>query len=76
MSGVWLGWITMRGDDGPIDNILTNPNRRTRLHRFNNQTDRTALCGVVRPTDDSNLGVFGESEPGATKCRRCRLRPR
>lgn len=67
----WLGWIQMRGDDQEIDTIITNPNRRSRLHLFPDNTDRRAACGVLRPTDDNNLGVFSELERGAAKCARC-----
>lgn len=66
---MWRGWITMRGDDGAIDNVLTNPRRRTRLHYFPNRGDRLAVCGVMAPTEDDHLGYVREGE--SKKCSRC-----
>ena len=70
MLGAWLGWITMRGDDRDIDSILTNPNRRTRLHLFRDETTLRAACGVVRPHDDDHLGLEREG----ARCQSCAKR--
>lgn len=74
-AGVWLGWLTMRGDDREIDRVLTNPKRRTRLHYFASEAeaDRVALCGVRRPAADSHLGIEREGA-GCLRCIEARRR--
>lgn len=67
MTAVWLGWITMRGDDREIDNVLMDQRRRTTLHLFQNDVDRRASCGTRRPADDSHLGLLYLGP----RCRRC-----
>ena len=69
---MWRGWIMMRGDDGAIDDILSNPKRRSRLHWFPSASDRLAVCGVKSPTEDNHLGDVREGE--GKKCTRCAKR--
>lgn len=73
----WLGWITMRGDDKELDNVLTNPNRWTKAHAFTTNGEeyesRRARCGVLRPAEENHLG-FLYAKDGVKRCQWCAAR--